>query len=180
MTARPAHPPTTPPAIVPGGAGVPLPPPLPAAVEVLLMVSCVEVAGACCVSFGPVMKFTEVAVLCCCEDCCVSEDSSDVCVVLRDDSSSSRFRLEEGAMVDTRPSGKVVVNGSSERVMVTTSPLGSVAKNTPGPRDARLELDEPDALDDRVVSVWQSQHQFPLLVPIASLTYSSRVANRRA
>lgn len=44
-----------------------------------------------------------------CWEVCVSEDSSEARVVVREElSSSSPLRVDEGAMVDTRPSAKVV------------------------------------------------------------------------
>lgn len=48
----------------------------------------------------------------------------------------SLLLLEEGAMVETWPSAKVVVKGRSDRVTVTTSPFGRVARKMPPPRNA--------------------------------------------
>lgn len=160
MTAMPAQPPTTPPAIVPAGGvspSVPPPPPPAAAEDVLLTDPCVGVAGACPVSVGPLTKLTDVLVCGCCVDLSSSENTFIVRVVVLVGlllSSSSLLWLDGiGEIVDTRPSANVVVYGWSDLVIVATSPLESVAKNIPGPRDARLPVDDTDRPDDdRVVS----------------------------
>lgn len=73
-------------------------------------------------------------------------------VVCDERSLSSELRLEDGAIVDTRPSENVVAYGSSDRVTVMTSPLVSVAKKRAGSREARLESDEAEASVDCMLS----------------------------
>ena len=73
--------------------------------------------------------------------------SEELVVVMRRD---DRSLPEDGEIVETRPSAKVVAYASSDRVMVTTSPLDNVARNTPAPSDTELELGLRLALEDIV------------------------------
>lgn len=129
---RPAAPPTTPPAIVPAGAVVsslPLPP-----AEVLVLEMPLEVAVAPSPATParptPLGSSEELWV----DDGEAVEKTVDrtvdpsVEITVTEPLGEDVAPLEDGEIVATWPSAKDVVNGSSDRVIVVTSPLDWVAK----------------------------------------------------
>lgn len=78
------------------------------------------------------------------------ESSDDVIVVMRRVDRSLSVS-DNGAIVETRPFANVVIYGSSDRVMETTSPLASVARKTPASNVA--DESSLDVVKERSLSV---------------------------
>lgn len=173
---RPAAPPTTPPAIVPAGAVASSSPLFP--VEVLVLEIPLEVA----VAPSPATPARPTP-LGSSEELWVDEGEAVENTVDRTVDPSLEITvteplgedvapLEDGAIVATSPSAKDVVNGSSDRVMVVTSPLDCVARYKASRSIEELESVIWESLDEVELAMRTETHTALPLVEVEARNMS--------